>query len=87
MTEPNGPLLPPFRSQVKTAESKGGRWWRYAVIRGEGIPPNVDGKWYDLDEMDEALPGHMGRFRVEATNQWEQRDDGAVAVVYRLVAG
>ena len=59
------------------------RWWKYAVIRGEGIPARLDGMWYDLDDMDPRLAGQWGGATFEATNQWEQRDDGAVAVVYR----
>jgi hypothetical protein len=60
------------------------RWWKCAVLRGEGIPADLDGRWYDVDAMNERLPGRWGGLTVEATNQWEQRDDGAVAVVYRV---
>lgn len=60
------------------------RWWKYAVLRGPGLPADLDGKWYDLVQIEKLnswlkWPGVTFR----ATNQWEQRDDGAVAVVYR----
>lgn len=61
------------------------RWWKYAVLRGEGLPVGLDGRWYDLDNMPAGASwqvfGHSAI--IEATNQWEQREDGAVAVVYR----
>lgn len=76
-------------SAVTAVDAKTKRWWRYAVIRGEGIPAHLDGKWYDLEDMNSPLPGQRDDGAVavvsfEATNQWEQRDDGAVAVVYRM---
>jgi biotin operon repressor len=58
------------------------RWWKYAVLRGEGIPVTENGKWYDLEDMSNLLPKETNVFTLEATNKWEQRDDGAVAVVY-----
>lgn len=61
------------------------RWWRYAVLRGEGIPAYLDGMWLDLDESPERfadLSATYGR-SFDATNCWEQRSDGQVAVVYR----
>ena len=65
------------------------RWWRYAVLRGEGIPAALDGRWYDLGEMRDAehvLPSTDGMdATLDATNRWEQRSDGAVAVVYEWV--
>ena len=71
------------------SETMSHRWWRYAVLRGEGIPAALDGRWYDLDDM----PGTESLFTVavrnavtlDATNRWEQREDGAVAVVYEWV--
>lgn len=62
------------------------RWWRFGVIRGQGVPSHLNGRWYDLDEF----PISVATFGVEgvtfeATNEWEQRDDGEVAVVYRWV--
>jgi hypothetical protein len=61
------------------------RWWKYAVIRGEGIPAHLDGTWYDLDDLqNHGMLVRRGREAfMEPTNQWEQRDDGEVAVVYR----
>ena len=62
------------------------RWWKYAVLRGEGIPARLDGTWYDLDDLQSSglLYRRGGEAVIEPTNQWEQRDDGAVAVVYRM---
>jgi hypothetical protein len=70
---------------------KGQPWWRYAVLRGAGIPADIDGRWYDLKDMHHETPGpltipdHGYRATLSATNRWEQRDDGAVAVVYEWV--
>jgi hypothetical protein len=63
------------------------RWWRYAVLRGDGIPTRLDGMWFDVDDMarPEAVLGARYEATVEATNRWEQRSDGAVAVVYEWV--
>lgn len=63
------------------------RWWRFVVIRGKGVPKELDGKWFDLDRTPEHLPGvdapiTMPAGKFVATNMWEQRDDGEVAVVY-----
>lgn len=59
------------------------RWWRYAVLRGDGIPAELDGRWYDLDGMgQDVLPSRPGSVTMEPTDRWEQRDDGEVAVVY-----
>lgn len=75
------------------------RWWRYAVLRGEGLPVHLDGLWFDLDAMPskdlyvfEAEGGHPVHFQgisatLLATNQWEQRENGEVAVVYRWSRG
>lgn len=64
-----------------------GRWWRFAVIRGADLPGDLDGRWYDLDDLPfgPTLPLGIARDEVtfEHTHEWEQRDDGAVAVVYR----
>jgi hypothetical protein len=61
------------------------RWWRYAVLRGTGIPADLDGRWYDLDQIPDAqsrLPYTGPSATLEPTNRWEQRADGKVAVVY-----
>lgn len=58
------------------------RWWRFAVIRGEGIPAELDGRWFDLDAILSPLLPTGDFVTLEATNRWEQREDGAVAVVY-----
>jgi hypothetical protein len=61
------------------------RWWRFAVLRGEGIPAEMDGRWYDLGQISDPrsrLPHTGPSATLEATNRWEQRDDGEVAVVY-----
>jgi hypothetical protein len=58
------------------------RWWRYAVIRGDGVPAELDGVWYDLEATPTPLPGSGPGATLEPTNKWEQREDGAVAVVY-----
>jgi hypothetical protein len=65
------------------------RWWRYAVVRGEGLPLGLDGKWFDLDDMrTSSLRLHIGTSgRFGPTNQFEVRDDGEPAVVYRLEQG
>jgi hypothetical protein len=65
-------------------------WWRYIVLRGPGISAEYDGKWYDiegmpkvdyvLDHMSKTL--ELGTRQFVATNMWEQREDGEVAVVY-----
>ena len=59
----------------------------YIVIRGEGLPGGLDGRWFDRST---ALPAHAptdtptGSF--VATGEFEVRDsDGAVAEVYRWV--
>lgn len=58
------------------------RWWRFAVLRGDGIPAELDGRWYDLDELlgPTLQPGPATK--LEPTDRWEQREDGEVAVVY-----
>ena len=28
------------------------RWWKFAVLRGPGIPAHLDGMWLDVDEID-----------------------------------
>lgn len=64
------------------------RWWRFAVLRGPGLPSELDGRWYDLEaeagwaNLNQATA--YGRAaELVPTNQWEQREDGQVAVVYR----
>lgn len=59
------------------------RWWKYAVIRGEGIPADLDGQWYDMDDMNQG--DALDSFVLTPTNRWEQREDGEVAVVYEWV--
>ena len=63
------------------------RWWRFAVLRGEGIPAELNGVWFDVNEMRNGLglPPTPRSVTLDATNEWEQRDDGEVAVVYRWV--
>lgn len=65
------------------------RWWKYAVLRGQGIPARLDGQWFDLDELSgiDAMFGDGYTAVLEATNRWEQRDDGAIAVVYEFTGG
>lgn len=62
------------------------QWWRYAVLRGEGLPAELDGRWYDVPSTQGdhiVVPfGTSECVTLHATNRWEQRDDGAVAVVY-----
>jgi hypothetical protein len=63
------------------------RWWRYAVLRGDGIPAEFDGMWFDVDAFVQdvlAKPGRYGSTFVP-TNRWEQREDGEVAVVYEWI--
>jgi hypothetical protein len=63
------------------------RWWRYAVVRGPGIPAEMNGRWFDMDAMPKYVhsigpfPGYSDAQCVP-TDRWEQRDDGQVAVVY-----
>jgi hypothetical protein len=67
---------------------RGERWWRFVVLRGEGIPAQLDGRWYDLEQMPEGstfAPANGYTATVDATNRWEQRDDGEVAVVYEWI--
>lgn len=58
------------------------RWWRYAVLRGDGIPAELDGVWFDLDDIPEITASARWGATTSPTNRWEQREDGAVAVVY-----
>ena len=65
------------------------RWWQFIVLRGDGIPAEMDGRWLDMDNVmphygiDAFEFGTVAKF--EPTNKWEQRDDGQVAVVYEWV--
>lgn len=62
------------------------RWWKYAVLRGPGVPAHLDGMWYDMRDMlvdNGPLPFDGPHATFEPTDQWEQRSDGEVAVVYR----
>lgn len=59
------------------------RWWRFAVLRGTGITAEMNGRWYDLDRLAEEGPLIADPYvTLEATDRWEQREDGQVAVVY-----
>lgn len=64
------------------------RWWRYAVLRGEGVPRHLQGVWFDLFATDskwtEAL---WWCATLQATDKWEQNQDGDVAVVYEWIGG
>lgn len=59
------------------------RWWKFAVLRGSGIPAKLDGMWLDMAELDLRGVRVAEGVTLDATNEWEQRDDGEVAVVYR----
>ena len=62
-------------------------WWKYIVIRGAGIPADINGRWYEFhfDSSDNYFHIQQVDYRgtFVPTNQWEQREDGEVAVVYR----
>jgi hypothetical protein len=64
-------------------------WWKYIVIRGFDIPADIDGRWYEFHfnpyADDDFFRIQHPDYRVTfvPTNQWEQREDGEVAVVYR----
>lgn len=60
------------------------RWWQYIVLRGDGIPAELDGMWFDLETVPQDTLSRLGgdAATFEPTNRWEQREDGAVAVVY-----
>jgi hypothetical protein len=63
------------------------RWWRFAVLRGEGIPADYDGRWMDLGPVDKPalpVPVRDGGMAFVPTNRWERRGDGEVAVVYEM---
>jgi hypothetical protein len=65
-------------------------WWKFIVLRGKGLPAKYDGLWEDIEELAKYGPirlkdyGYKGML-FEATNEWEQREDGQVAVVFRYV--
>lgn len=63
------------------------RWWKFAVLRGEGIPAEKDGEWIDLNDIGYItkiiMPIDVGSIIFSPSNQWEQRSDGEVAVVYK----
>lgn len=61
------------------------RWWRFGVLRGDGIPAYLNGRWLDIDEIEQRGTFVAEGVTLDATNEWEQRDDGEVAVVYRWV--
>jgi hypothetical protein len=63
-------------------------WWKFIVLRGDGVPARMNGLWLDISDLGHYGPmaiqqyGYQG-LTFEVTNQWEQRDDGQVAVVVR----
>lgn len=59
---------------------------KYIVIRQEGH--SLDGRWYDFDRMTKGKgPLHPpGSETFGPTDEWERRDDGALAQVYRKEA-
>lgn len=61
-----------------------GRWWRYAVLRSSELPirPELNGLWIDLDESPPPPYDLLQGTAFVATDRWENRDDGEVAVVY-----
>jgi hypothetical protein len=61
------------------------RWWRYAVLRGEGIPAHYDGVWVDMDAFRQDVMAIYESATFQPTNRWEQREDGEVAVVYEWI--
>jgi hypothetical protein len=47
--------------------------------------PHLEGRWVDLDTIPTPLVPAPGALAVaEPTGEFEQRDDGAVAEVYRI---
>ena len=63
-------------------------WWHFIVLRGQGLPAEMDGMWFDVEDLTKYGSislrnyGHQG-MTFNVTNQWEQRDDGQVAVVFQ----
>lgn len=62
----------------------------YIVLRDETLLHGFDGRWYDLDEddtqqalIDVVLSMGLSAARFEATGDFEFRDDGAVAEVFK----
>ncbi len=71
--------------------------YRYVVIRAAAdlpdgfLPPDIEGRWYDLDELPPASPQGdndaamvLGEGVAVATDRFERRDDGATARVYEV---
>lgn len=63
------------------------RWWKYAVLRGPGIPAEMNGRWFNMEDMPKYVHplGPLPEFpdaMCVPTDRWEQREDGQVAVVY-----
>jgi hypothetical protein len=63
---------------------------RYAVLRPAPelppgfLPPDLDGRWYDLDQTTHLLEGSGDAVAV-ATDRFERRDsDGATARVFEV---
>lgn len=59
-------------------------WWDYIVIRDEKLPVSMNGKWFAVEKPSRwtHFPAPNG-VTFEATHEWEQNDQGQVAVVYR----
>jgi hypothetical protein len=63
---------------------------KYAVIRAavnlpDGfLPPNLEGRWYDLADILEAREPQIEGAVAVATSRFERRDDGATARVYEV---
>jgi hypothetical protein len=63
-------------------------WWHFIVLRGEELPAKMNGLWLDVEDLARHGSiqlrdyGYQG-LTFDVTNQWEQRDDGQVAVVVR----
>jgi hypothetical protein len=63
-------------------------WWHFIVLRGEGLPAKMNGRWEDVADLAKHGSFLLRDYGYEGmtfhvTNQWEQRDDGQVAVVVR----
>lgn len=64
--------------------TQGKVWWKYAVLRGKWLPVGLDGRWYELSDLSPELGNVPNAVSFGPTHEWEQREDGEVAVVYRL---
>lgn len=75
----------PGEKVVEEAPAETTKWWDYAVLRGNGIPEELDGLWIDVREVKShrlVSTDPMISAEFVASNQWEQNGDGKVAVVY-----